>query len=246
MSSLQDSIVPHALDDRRANWTRLLVGRAVQSGDPNAIEDPADRFADQADGSIEGSLLGGLATNNFDDARWWTWRAVDIFGRNPTATQIWQAYAQVRERLAPGLATDTYVVAGLCNDSNLASATVEGIGVGIVYAGATRTLRATQIKNGAVSNFAPAATIGLRRATISPNRIANLTYLGVCNCSAQDDSGNDQGPNVNLGFNEQFSAGNLHWFLAFGRSAATAGTVTIGTAAFEIVYPEPSQGRVPT
>ena len=50
---------------------------------------------------------------------------------------------------------------------------------------------------------------------------------------------------MNMGYNDQFSAGDLFWFLSFGRSAATAGTVTIGAQAFEIVYPAPLAGNVP-
>lgn len=248
MSGIPDMGV---FEDHRVLWPRLRRANAVQTGDPNGLEDPADRFADvvDADGNqyIEGSLLGGIGGfNDPGDSFWLTFAAADIFGRNATATELWKNTTTLRERLAPGLATDSYVVVGVCSEANLASATVDALGVGIVYSGGTRTLRACVLVNGGVVNASPAANAALRRAYSDPNRIGGLNVFGVNGCSVATDAGADLGSSLQQGYNVNFSAGTLHLFLAFGRTAATAGTALLGASAFGLLYPAPGAGRLPT
>lgn len=247
MSVILASMVPNALHDQRIDWTRLRISQATSSGDPNAIEDPANTFADQADGSIEGGLLGGTATTDPGSARWWTWRASDIFNQLMTGAALYQHIEMLREVTAPGLSTDTFVSIGICNEANLNSATVDAAGISFRYTGASRGSGVLRILNGAVTLTNDGAPVGtMRRLLHTTNKGTTGADFGQQHALGFTDAGVVvAGENVAANVYIDIS-GDLYWYLAFGRLAATAGTVAVAHSAFVLGYPSPRSGFAPT
>lgn len=247
MSLALVSAVPSALRDDRFDWTRLRISQATSNGDPNAIEDPANRFADQSNGSIAGGLLGGVATTDPGSARWWTWRASDIFGQLITGAAVYSFFTAIREVTAPALATDTFVACGICNEADLNSATVDGWGGSFRYTGAARTVGVIRLLNGAAALTSDAAGVDTtRRLFFSVNRgesaggVAQMNSKGLTDAGAFI-AGADSAANAYTD-----ASGDMYWWLAFGRLAATAGTIAVASSAFIIGYPAPRGGYVPT
>lgn len=230
----------------RADWSRLLfTDRIVASEwDPNAIEDPANRFADSG-GGFSGGLLGGTATPDPGDARGWSWALQDIVRQARAGNVLMDLFAMAREITAPGLSSDTYVACGFANEASLNSTTVEAIGVAIVYAAATRNVRSLHLVNGVVTTNDGAAALGLRRAFFKVARrganVRPVSHYGT----GLDDSGADVSSLPSAAYDVALT-GDLYWWVAFGRTAATAGAVSLAASAYFYATPPPASGLTPT
>lgn len=238
-----------------AVWTPLRLLNADVHWDPNAIEDPANRFADQADGSIEGSLLqapGAPAPTDPGEACGWSWPASNIFGRRLTGAQLFQLFVQTWELTPPVLTDDTYVFLGLANENTANSATVDGFYCTVGYpAAGVRRAGVITILNGVATVSVDAAPAGLlRRLKLSAAHasLGTAHYWSRLVASGLTDAGapiGGAGDLFDAGINVDFGSGNLWWHFGFGRLTAAAPTVTLAHTPFVLAYPSPRGGYAP-
>jgi hypothetical protein len=216
--------------------TRLTLADALSTADPNsrlvtAITDGG------AGAGIEAQLTGGWSSSDPFDGPHIIWRPKDAEGAIITSTtDIWSMIMELAERTAPGLSSDTAVIIGIINES-ADSGTVDGAYVGIRYTGASRnglrgsiTAGVSTMTHGVASASiryiqtpiyrqgittvallpAPGFPLDTNRAFLSGAGLANTTSISTA-------AFGDSAPYI---------------FMAFLRTAATAGSETIRTDAY--------------
>lgn len=107
--------------------------------------DTGSRFASAPTFGATGwsfSLTGGWSATDPFDGPYLIYPALSF-----VAGQAWAAFIEIIERVAPGLSSDVYVIAGWCNE-DVDSGTIDGCGWGINYTAAARMGRRLQVVNG--------------------------------------------------------------------------------------------------
>lgn len=180
---------------------------------------------------IEVTITGGWTADVTDCPRM-TWALRDMFGNVPLDTTRWSLDGDLWVRTHPGNSTDTAVLLILANEADLESATVDGCGVGIRWASATRQGRCPRVSNGAQADASEGtSSTSIEGGVWSIPRVGQTSAAqwGIPLFSPFDSAGATLGATLargagGLGFNIG-TPGYLH--LVWQRTATTAGAVTV-------------------
>lgn len=188
----------------------------------------ATSVTQEADGTLVFTgVPGGAATPDIGAATFVIWRAKDIYNSDLaiTSTQNVGYSVKIIEDTAPALTTDTYTAVGIIN--NVAPASGTGFFVGEIYTGGDRNLRGARIVTG-TTTATDAAALGATfdTAITHPNFKDGFAagHMYANGYAAADLT-------TNLGQVSRFLSGAMtgdqYVFVAVGRTAATAGAVTV-------------------
>jgi len=184
------------------------------------------------DGGISFTLPGGVATPDPGSGVWATWRLIDVLGHAVdvglvSPYTVFTSVADLLEVLAPSLTSDSYVSCGICNNPDLDAATVEGIGGAIVYTGGTRVSRVMEIINGVVTILDDASPTGSMRRLMTSFAWQRPSIPGTVEVGGMNAAGSFtfyDGTKRTAGTKQ---IGEQYFWIAAGRTAATAGVVTL-------------------
>ena len=223
-----------------AEWRSYLIDDAVQTADPNGIEDPLDPFTDTTNGKA-GSVLSGTPTPDPGQGKWWTWEALDFLNAAMDARFYIRCLAQLREETGAGLSSDTYAACGWCDNPDLDAA--NAVGCAIHYQAGTRTVRVISITNGVLSAASDSAgAITTRRCAFTCNRREpNKWQTGFSQGYTDPGVVSDAREFV---LTRPFNP-SLHWWMSFGRTATTPGTEPLEVQSFFVGWPNPSPSDFP-
>ena len=173
---------------------------------------------------------GDAATPNVGDATLVAWPLLDPDGNQITLTSMdYPGYlTKLMEDTAPSLTSDSYVVMGVCSQADVATA--DGYFHGTVYTASDRSLRGAKMGTGtttATDNAAQGTTFNVSGATITFRSATDGLFYAVLSPTSMASSNLDTSISVITRFVAVSAAGTQYVFVAVGRTAATAGAVTI-------------------
>lgn len=217
---------------------RLSLADAVTTIDPGSRL--AAAISDLGAGSgIRFQVTGGWSSTDWAGAHPAAiWRFRDIVGTQVDGGQ-WTLTADLRIRGAgPGDSSDTDVRLLICNEQDITSATVDGACMGMRFTTASRFGIVGLVQNGASSvnvGTTGSATAAFAEGIFGPHG-HEATRVLVTPRTALLDSAGAYITNTNVNAAPingcALGTGQLYVALIVGRSAATAGTVTVDVDAY--------------
>ena len=218
-----------------AEFTRLALASIVASGDPGT------RLAAPITDSGEGVGLQFQLTGGWTSADWagaWPFLVWELTGDDGVAIGTddqFCANVVARIRTHPGDASDANLYVAIVNETDLTSGTIDGVAGGIRWTGAARNTISTTTVNGATAGTTAGGGVAGAEALQSsiPRQGKGASSILVAGrIGLLDGTGAPIGGSiVNVAPGSGVAMGNpskLYVAVAAGRSAATAGTVTIG------------------
>lgn len=213
--------------------------------DRSSTGDPGTRLVSPITDGGAGSGISFVLTGGWTSTDWggaWpyvTWQLKDLLGVGATADTITAYNVIVKLRTGPGDSTDTAVRVAIINESDVTTATVDGVTGGLLFSGATRNTQVGSMTNGSAS----ALVSGTTSATITGgqfycNRIGMGASTIIKPQMAGLDASNVYVASTNVSTASVITVGNPSaWYLVLcaGRTATTAGNATVAVD----VYMEP-------
>lgn len=213
---------------------RLALASIVASGNPNSrLVAPASDLGDGA--GIRISLTGGWTSTDWAGAHpYWVWEILDVAGVAIGGDDDFSLAVAMAIRAHPGDASDTDLRVAIVNETDLTSATIDGMNAGIRWTADARGVIVSNVSNGtasAVGTGTGVAGAAYMRASFPRfGEGAASTLVSPRACLLNSSRAYIASSNVNQAPGNGVVIGNpskLYLALVAGRSATTAGDVTI-------------------